>query len=81
MNTTTDYVTLNLLNEDAVNYMVIRECGLDLSECRSCKRETNFVRFFTGTPHEQVVDMGRCGGRCSQQGDWGSGLGEKGKGG
>ena len=79
--TTTEYVTFNLQNEDAMNYMVIRECGLDLSECSGCKREPHFVIFFPGTPHEQVVDTGRCGGQCSQQGDWGERIGGEGKGG
>lgn len=68
VNTTTDYVTLNLLGS-LQNYWVIAECGLSVSQCRGCQREHKFLRFFAGTPHEQVVDTGRCGGQCSQTGD------------
>ena len=66
-------MTFNLLNV-VKNYLVIKECGLDLSQCSSCKREQNFVRFFAGTPNEQVVDTGRCGGQCSQQGEGRRGI-------
>lgn len=68
ISTTFEYVTLNLLNT-VDNYLVINECGLDLSKCSGCTREAHFIKLFAGTPHEQVVDTGRCGGQCSQQGE------------
>ena len=66
--TTTEYVTLNLLNS-VDNYLVTKECGLDLSNCSSCKREPHYIKLFADTPHEQVVDTGRCGGQCSPDGE------------
>ena len=74
-------MTLNQLS-GVKNYWVYTECGLSVSQCSDCQREHKFLRFFAGTPHEQVVDTGSCEGQCSQPGDHaGKGLGWEGKGG
>lgn len=44
----------------------IEKCVLDPSPCEECDRQNYSLTVYAGTPYQESVDVGHCGGQCSE---------------